>query len=185
MLYRAFPYLADAGLQEMGGPLHVPRERQGVGRHDHPDHYGALYVSRSAESAVAERIQAFRGQSLSDANFGFLSGAWLSLATFDDAAIDGVIDLDDPGELVTRRLRPSMVATRNRAVTRGIALRIHAEGATGFAWWSTLEAAWPNVTLFAERAVPRLGLARDPELLSVRHPVLIAAAAALGVQLAR
>jgi hypothetical protein len=185
MLYRAFPFLADAGLHEAGGPLYVPRERQGTGRHDQPDQYGALYVSRSPESAVAERIQAFRGQSLTDADLGFTSGAKLALATFEDATIEDIIDLDDPAELVARGLRPSTVATRDRAVTRAMALRIFAEGVTGFAWWSTLEASWTNVTLFAERAAPQLELARNLELLSIEHPVLTAAAAALGVNLAR
>lgn len=161
----------------------MPRERQGAGRHDNPDHYGALYVSRSAESAVAERIQAFRGQMLTDADLGFVGGARLALATFDDADLRGLVDLDDPAELVAREIRPSMVATHDRGVTRAIALRIHAEEAAGFGWWSSLEASWPNVTLFAERAVPRLVLVGEPEVLSARHPVLAAAARALGVRL--
>jgi hypothetical protein len=76
-----------------------------------------------------------------------------------------------------------MVATRDRASTRAIALRIFEEGAQGFVWWSTLEASWPNATLFAERAAPHLRLAAEPELLSVQHPTLRAAAEAIGVRL--
>lgn len=183
MLYRVFPLLPGAPIRDPGGALYVPRERQGAGRHDHPDHYGALYVSRVPESAVAERIQAFRGQTLDDADLR-LEGVANALATFNDSAVDDIVDLDEPGELTRRQLRPSVVATRDRRVTREIALRIFEEGVPGFAWWSTLESTWPNLTLFAERASARLTLAASPELLTVRHPVVRAAAGAIGVRLA-
>lgn len=183
MLYRVFPMLPGAAIDQPGGPLFVPRERQGAGRHDHSDAYGALYISRLALSAIAERIQAFRGQTLTDADFQLVDGARYALATFDEEGLDGVIDLDDPVELTRRLLRPSMVATRDRASTRASALRIFEEGAQGFVWWSTLEASWLNVTLFAERAVPRLRLTTEPEPLSMQHPMLRAAAEAIGVRL--
>jgi hypothetical protein len=93
-----------------------------------------------------------------------------------------VVDLDDPGQLVARELRPSRVATRERATTRPLALAIFREGVSGFAWWSTLEAAWINVTLFAERAAPRLRVT-EIQLLSVRSPVVRLAAEALGIRL--
>ena len=182
MLYRVFPFHPDAGLSKAGSALHVPRERQGTGRHDHPDQYGALYVSRVAESAVAERIQRFRGQTLSDADLRLVGGATLALATFDDSAVDRLVDLDDPVQLAGRQLRPSMVATHDRTVTQGIALRIFEEDMLGLIWWSTLEASWANVTLFAERASPLLtpvGI----ELVSVQHSVVRAAAQSIGVLL--
>src|SRR5262245_10526952 len=112
MLFRVFPMLSGAATLEPGGPLFVPRERQGAGRHDHPDAYGALYVSRLALSAVAERIQAFRGQALADADLRLVDGSRYALATFDEDGLDGLVDLDDPPELSRRTLRPSMVATR-------------------------------------------------------------------------
>lgn len=183
MLYRVFPMLPGAAPADLGGPLFVPRERQGAGRHDHPDAYGALYVSRLALSAVAERIQAFRGQTLADADLQLVDGSLYALARYDDDDIDGLVDLDDPAELSHRTLRPSMVATRNRTSTRAIARHIFEEGAQGFLWWSTLEASWPNVTLFAERVIPLLRLATEPELLSVRHPEMRRAAEAIGVRL--
>ena len=183
MLYRVFPSLPGAGAREAGGPLHVPREHQGAGRHDNPEHYGALYVSRVAVSAVAERIQAFRGQTLVDADLARIGGARLALVAFDDAGLQGVVELDDPAELLARELRPSMIATRRRNVTRAIALRLYTEDAPGFAWWSALEAGWPNVTLFAERTVPKLVPVGEPQLLTVQHPSVRAAAGALGVRL--
>jgi hypothetical protein len=163
--------------------LHVPRERQGVGRHDSPDLYGALYVSRSAVSAVAVRVQAFRGQTITDADLRLRVGAVLSLAAFEDAALGELVNLDDPAELVARGLRPSRVAARDREATRTIAQGLFHEGHAGFAWWSTLEASWTNVTLFAERAEGALVLEGQPEPLSVRHPVLRSAAELIGVRL--
>lgn len=182
MLYRVFPLLPGAGLSEDGGPLFVPRGLQGSSRHDNPGSYGALYASRWAESAVAERIQPFRGRELTAAHLRRADGRPYALASIDDARLDGVIDLDDPRELARRRLRPSGVATRNRTVTQPVALAIFEEGPLGFAWWSTLEAEWINVTLFAERAIPQLHVAGSPEVLSLDHPVVLAAAQAVGVK---
>lgn len=182
MLYRVFPLLKTASGIEPGGPFYVPRDRQGAGRHDHPEWYGALYVSRVAESAIAERIQAFRGQKLVNADLRMRSGEPLALAAFDDSALDRLVDLDDPDELLRRGLRPSLVATRKRVVTREIALRIFQEGANGFAWWSTLESSWANMTLFAERAVPALRLVDVLEPLTVSHPPLRSAADMIGVR---
>ena len=144
--------------------------------------HSTCHASRRARSQ--EHIQAFRGRTLNDADLRLVGGAQYALATFDDAALDRCVDLDDPTELASRQLRPSMVATRDRTVTRGIALRIFEEGVRGFRWWSTLESTWPNITLFAERASERLVLVGDPELLSVRHPVVRAAAQTIGVLLA-
>lgn len=183
MLYRVFPLLSGADLSEDGGPLFVPRSLQGSSRHDNPGSYGALYASRWAESAVAERLQPFRGRELTSAHLRRADGRRYALASIDDGRLDGVIDLDDPRELTRLDLRPSAVATRNRAVTQPMALAIFEEGPPGFAWWSTLEAAWINVTLFAERAAPRLQLAGAPELLSPDHPVVLAAAQLVGVKI--
>ncbi|MEA2640034.1 MAG: hypothetical protein QOF51_1428 [Chloroflexota bacterium] len=184
MLYRVFPLRPDARSDEAGGPLYVPRAHQGAGRHDHPDRHGALYLSRVPESAVAEHIQEFRGQTLGDADLRLVGGAHYALATFDDSALTQLVDLDDLIELANRQLRPSMVATRDRTVTQGIAMRIFEEGMQGLRWWSTLVATWSNVTLFAERASAFLALASRPEPLSIHHPVLQTAAQRVGVKLA-
>lgn len=185
MLYRVFPFVPGAGAAEDGGPLHVVRALQGGGRHDNPQAYGALYASRSAQSAVAERIQRFRGRTLAEAHLRRADGTRYALAAIEDEGLDRpLVDLDDPRELVRRDLRPSWVATRDRTVTRPIALSIFAEGAAGLGWWSTLDAEWSNVTLFAERTRRRLRLAGDPEPLTLVMPALRAAARALGIRLA-
>ena len=89
-----------------------------------------------------------------------------------------------PRELARRRLRPSRVATGDRTVTQRVAVDLFEEGIPGFAWWSTIEASWSNVTLFAERAVPSLRVDGDPEPLTLRSPSVREAADAVGIRLA-
>jgi hypothetical protein len=68
-------------------------------------------------------------------------------------------------------------------MTQAIAGQLFAEGVAGFAWWSTLEASWPNVTLFAERALGTLAVVDGPREIGSADPVVRAAAAAIGVNL--
>ena len=98
--------------------------------HDDPDRYTALYLAREPVGAVAEAIQAFRGQELTAEALVRPDGARRSLATIDDTAIPALLDLDDPRVLVARRLRPSAVATgirradpADRGPTRSTAAR--------------------------------------------------------------
>jgi hypothetical protein len=183
VLYRVFPCDPAAPAGKRGGALHVARQHQGTGRHDNPDYYGALYVSTSPESAVAERIQAFRGQQLAQRDLQRTDGARYALAYLDDSGLGNVIDLDEPEELSGRTLRPSEIATRSRATTQPIALGLFQEGLSGFGWWSTLEASWANMTLFVERVGRSLKLVEQPEPLELAHPVLRTAAEAMGVRL--
>ncbi len=182
-LYRVFPALASAGERDPGGPLFVARERQGGGRHDNPELYGALYASRHEASAVGERIQAFRGGRLPPGVLRRPDGSALALAAYDDDALGPIVDLDDGAVLASRGLRPSQVASRRRTVTQPIARRAFEDGADGISWWSVLDADWTNVTLFAERVGERLRLAGPVRLLSLDDPALRAAADALGVAL--
>ena len=179
MLFRVFGWLPDTPAE----PLRVPRDRQGGGRHDDPDRYTALYLAREAVGAVAEAIQAFRGQELTAEALVRPDGARRALASIDDTAIPALVDLDDPRVLVARRLRPSAVATGIRRPTQRIAGDAYDEGAVGLSWWSTLESSWTNVTLFAERLA---GLPRVVETipLTLEHPALVEAAERLGVRLA-
>jgi hypothetical protein len=164
--------------------LFVPRRHQGAGRHDAPDLYGAWYCTTEPVAAIAERIQQFRGQSISNADLrrlAHLSLALVSLSLDDDAAL---VDLDDPAELVARNLRPSLVATRRRATTQRMARTIFEEGAVGIRWWSTLAAEWVNVTLFHERALPLVSIVDGPRPLTVDMPDVQRAAEDLGVRIA-
>lgn len=182
MLYRLFPWNPLASPDEPGGPLHVPRFDQGGGRHDNPDTYGTLYLSRTAPSPVAEFLQDFVGRPV-EATRLLREGSPLALATIDDDAIGRVLDLDDPSNLVARDLRPSWVATRARRPTQRLALRLYEEGVDGLEWWSTIEASWINVTLFADRIGGRLSVVGEPEPLTLDHPAVREAAEAVGVLL--
>ena len=186
MLFRVYHAIDGAAETARGGALFVPRDRQGAGRHDSPGRYGAFYAARSAVGAVAETIQAFRGRDLSDDDLELADGSVLTLATFDDTALGAVIDLDEPAVLVEQGWRPSGVASRDRMVTQAMAVRVFDAGALGLSWWSTLDSAWTNVTLFAERTLDTGSVIVDgaPEALSLRHPAVVAAADHLAIPVA-
>jgi hypothetical protein len=182
MMFRVYPGIRSAAPGEPGGALFVARGKQGRGRHDAPTRYGALYLSRRSLSAAAEFIAPFRGQTLPED--AFLSGErQLSLAALDDSALSPLVDLDDAAELVKRSLRPSEVGTRDRDVTQPIGERLFDEGTDGFTWWSTIEASWQNVTLFAERAGRKLRLVEPPLPLTPEVPEVREAARLLEVDL--
>ncbi|MFI5261082.1 MAG: RES domain-containing protein [Candidatus Limnocylindrales bacterium] len=172
MLYRVFSHVPGS----RADPFSVARHFQGGGRHDGPEHYTALYLAREPISAVAERIQGFRGQHLTGTVFTRPDGRIDALAAIDDEGWPPLIDLDDPHVLAARGIRPSTVATGDRPTTQRSALALFNEGATGLAWWSTLEAAWINVTVFAERLPPELRRVASVEPLTIAHPVVRLAA---------
>lgn len=182
MLYRFFPFDPEADPKEDGGALFVPRSLQGAGRHDAPDAYGALYLSRDRPSVVAEYLQRFQRQSVERGDLEWAPGRPYGIAAMDDAGLD-LLDLDEPRNLVARALRPSRVATRVRKVTRQWARVLYDEGVPGFEWWSTIEASWINATLFADRTVGSLAVVGEPEALHVDHPAVREAAAVVGVTL--
>ena len=183
MLYRLFPWDPAAHASASGGALFNPRAQQGSGRHDNPHLYGALYVARVEVSAVAEWLAGFRGQALGPDDFARTDGRRWAVVGLDDTALPGVVDLDDPLEMASRRLRPSRVATRTQSTTQQVAEILFAEGIPGFGWWSTLEASWLNVTLFAESALDSLSVVDEPREIAVGDPVVRVAAAAIGVTL--
>ena len=175
ILYRCFAWHERARKDGMDGPLWFPRPYQGEGRHDNPDLYGCLYVADRAVSCVVEQLARFRGQRLVPALLR-RRGMPLALAELelDDEA--PLLDLDDPVVLRRERLRPSVVATRRRAVTQPQARLLyesHPEAA-GIRWWSSYESLWANVTLF-DRVGPALHL-RSVRALTVDDPAVAAAA---------
>lgn len=95
MLYRVFPSSRVSPL-EPGGALFVPRGWQDGGRHDNPDHYGALYLATTPVAAVAERLQALRGQTLGAQDLRRAGGRALTLAQIDDTELGDLVDLDEP-----------------------------------------------------------------------------------------
>ena len=180
ILFRCLAWDKAASPTSRGGPLWFPRMLQGNGRHDNPELYGCLYVSVEPVSAVAEQIQRLAGTSL-DAPDLVRRGLPLALATIDFHESGELLDLDDPNVLVGEGMRPSRVATNDRAVTQvgaSEAFSRHPEAA-GLRWWSTIEALWPNVTLF-DRAAELLAV-EDVHPLELGDGIVIEAAEYLGI----
>ena len=181
ILHRCLAWDERARPDRPDGALWFPRPYQGDGRHDNPDLYGCLYVSDGPLSCVVEQLARFRGQKLSPSLL-VRRGLPLGLAELELEDGAPLVDLDAPAVLRRERLRPSLVATRRRALTQPQARAIHEShpDAAGIRWWSTFESLWANVTLF-DRAAPRLRL-RSVRPLAVGDPVLAEAADLLGLR---
>jgi hypothetical protein len=179
ILYRCFAWNERARSDQPDSSLWFPRVFQGDGRHDNPDVYGCLYLTDREVSGVIEQLARFRSQRLIP-ELLVRRGLPLALAAIelpDDAEL---VDLDDPVVLRRRRLRPSIVATRERAITQPQALAVYRETtAAGLRWWSIFESLWANYTLF-DRAVRQLRL-REARRLVVDDPAVVEAADYLGL----
>ncbi len=153
ILHRCFAWNRSARHDAIDGPLWFPQLYQGEGRHDNPEEYGCLYLADRAVSCVIEQLAAFRGQRLSSSILQ-RRGLPLALAAIELSDHAPLVDLDDPAILRRERLRPSVVATRDRRVTQPQALDLHRRhpDAAGLKWWSTWEALWANVTIFNRAA---------------------------------
>jgi hypothetical protein len=179
ILHRCFAWNERARPDQPDAPLWFPRVFQGDGRHDNPDVYGCLYLADREASGVVEQLARFRGQRLI-APMLRRRGLPLALAAIELPDGAEVIDLDDPVVLRRRRLRPSVVATRDRSITQPQALAVYRETeAAGLRWWSIVESLWANYTLF-DRAVRRLTL-QDVRVLSLEDGAVVEAADYLGL----
>jgi hypothetical protein len=177
--YRCFAWNERARADQPDSPLWFPRVFQGDGRHDNPDVYGCLYLTDREASSVVEQLARFRGQRLIES---LLVRRGLPLAVAAIELPDGaeLIDLDDPAMLRRRRLRPSLVATRDRSVTQPQALAVYRETeAAGLRWWSIHESLWANYTLF-DRAVSQLAV-QEVRRLTLDDPAVVEAADFLGL----
>jgi hypothetical protein len=183
ILHRCLAWSERAAPDAPDGALWFPRPYQGEGRHDNPSVYGCLYLSEQPLSCVVEQLARFRGQRLTAALLR-RRGLPLALAQLELPDDAGLVDLDEPAVLRRERLRPSVVATRARAVTQPQALALHEKHAeaAGLRWWSTFESQWLNVTLF-DRAASALRLV-SVQALDVAGEEIAAAADFLGLRFA-
>jgi RES domain-containing protein len=183
ILHRCLAWSERAAPDAPDGALWFPRPYQGEGRHDNPSVYGCLYLSEQPLSCVVEQLARFRGQRLTAALLR-RRGLPLALAQLELPDDAGLVDLDEPAVLRRERLRPSVVATRARAVTQPQALALHDKHAeaAGLRWWSTFESQWLNVTLF-DRAASALRLV-SVQALDVAGEEIAAAADFLGLRFA-
>lgn len=181
ILFRCFAWQEAASHHERDGALWVPREFQGEGRHDNPDLYGCLYLADRAVSAIVEQLARFRGQRLTPALLR-RRGLPLALAELELPDTAELIDLDDPVVLRRERLRPSLIATRERERTQPQARKLHKARprAAGLRWWSTYESLWIHVTLF-DRAVGQSRV-RAVRALTVDDPAVVEAAQRFGMR---
>jgi hypothetical protein len=164
-LYRCFAWNETTRHADADGALWFPRVFQGEGRHDNPEAYGCLYLADRPVACVAEQLAPFRGQRLIPSILR-RRGLPLALAQIDLDDRSVLLNLDDPVTLQRERLRPSRVATRDRAVTQPQALALFRKhpALAGLLWWSCWEALWTNVTLF-DRARPALRVMDVHELM--------------------
>lgn len=148
-LWRVFPYDPQARAGEPFSADMTPRF-QGSGRFDAPEIGAVWYLAESAAHAVAEVLQAMRGQTLDDADL-LRGGHRLAVVSIEltPDVWSRVADLCDPTELARRAIRPDRLASRQLAVTQRIAADIAESGAPGFRWWSSIHGDWHATVLFA------------------------------------
>jgi hypothetical protein len=141
-------------------------------------------VSAAALSTVVEQLARFRGQRLTPPMLR-RRGLPLALADLELADRAELLDLDDPAVLRRERLRPSLVATRQRDVTQPQARSLFERNrrAAGLRWWSVFEAQWTNVTLF-DRATSLLRV-QSVRALTIDDPAVVEAADFFALQVKR
>lgn len=170
--YRVFPYLPTARPGEPGHPLYVPRP-QGAGRIDNPDLYDAMYLGDRPVCAVVETFGNLKTWMPKMFRTPHVPGGTRALVTYELPDATPVADLDDPAVLVALGLRPSRVATRQRAVTQAWARALFERRQwIGVRWWSYYSPDWYVYGLWECGAVR----ATNVEVLAIDHPVVVEAA---------
>jgi len=174
-LFRVFPYVAGADDHAPGGAFYVPS--LGGGRIDNPGVYPVLYLGDSAAGAIAEafgRFAEWTTSILESAPGEPRSVRAVARYRLPDEA--PVCNLDDPERLLSLRLRPSDVVTRDYARSRAWARLIYDQKIwMGIRWWSYYNPAcysfglWDTSCLVLETVTPlRLD---NPDLLEAGRTI--------------
>lgn len=177
--YRVFPWIDSADETEPGGVLFVPS--QGTGRIDNPEYYSVLYTCDSPAGAIAETFNRnpYRMHWTQRMLRPRLPGAMMAIVELASRSpsVD-ICDLDDPRELLARKLRPSGVATRERDVTQAWSLPLFKERRyAGVRWWSYHDARWGVVAFWNTHALRTIVI----QPLHMQHPWLQEAAQILSI----
>ena len=184
-LWRAFPWDPAAAPGDPFSPLHI-QSGQTSGRFDLHDRPPVLYLGESAEHALGELLQGFRGRTIGAPH---LKRRDRPLAVVDvrvpAGVADGIVDCTDPAALARHHVKPDQLASHDRGVTQAIARRLHESGVPGFRWWSVLTGDWHNVVLFSDRVSASALHVGKPEQVTLAHPALARCAAVLGIALGR
>ncbi|MCC9145203.1 MULTISPECIES: RES family NAD+ phosphorylase [unclassified Arthrobacter] len=167
------PSATDAS--ENGHPLFVWPD-QGNGRVDDPTRdYLVLYVGSHPEAAVAEALGRFPiwKPAVLDVPRAAPAGSRKALVKY--VGTPRLLDLDDPGVLLDLGLRPSQIVTREYAVTQQWSRTIFETNQhDGVSWWSFYGSQWASIGLWDWTS---LSVEGDPEILTLDHPAVEAAAA--------
>lgn len=169
------PHITGARRGAAGHPLYLPTP-QGAGRLDNPEHYRVLYASDHPAGAVAE---AFGNHAVWTAALlagpPALPGSIRALVSYATSS-SRVLDLDDARALLARRLRPSEVVTRDRAVTQPWALAAYREKRwAGIRCWSYYDPRWGSIGLWDTSGLRVASV----EPLSFQHPAVTEASGVL------
>ena len=180
-LWRVFPWDAGAAEGTRFTPSHVPRP-SGRGRFDLPRAVSSvLYTSETAEHAVSEMLQPWRGRTLESAH---LTRARLPLALVEvrvaPSSMGRLADLCDPSCLAASDIAPDRTASRFRHLSQPIARAAWDAGFQGLRWWSSFWGDWHTVVLFTARVEGKLGF-ETPEVLTRDHAAVRKAAELLGM----
>ena len=180
-LKRVFPWHPGASAGSRFSPSYVP-EPTGRGRFDLPRRLSpVLYGAETADHAVGEMLQPWRGQPLEPYH---LTRAGFPLAMVEVAvpspSASHWADLCDESYLHHAEMAPDATASRHRHITQPLALAAWEAGYHGLRWWSSFWGDWHTVVLFTARMGGglRFGV---PEVLTIHHPAVTEAAALLGM----
>jgi hypothetical protein len=186
-VWRCFPWDPDA---PAGAPFSaaflVPG--QTVGRFDLHDRPPVRYLAESPEHALGEALSPFRGTAFRPAYLR-QRGRRLALVEVGLAPtlVARIPDCTDPAVLAGLGLRPDDLAHHDRALTQGIARRLHDRGAAtgdpaGLRWWSALTGGWHTTVVFTDRERPGEVTFGTPRPVEVRDPAVVRALSVLGIR---
>jgi len=180
-LWRVFPWEPAAPPGTRFSPSFIPNPT-GRGRFDLPRTFSAvLYTAPTPDHAVGEMLHPWRGSQLLPRH---LSRAERPLALVEvsiphDSTLK-LADLCEAGFLAASRIRPDITASRHRHLTQPIARVVWDAGHHGLRWWSSFWGAWHTVVLFEARMSGGIQFGA-PEILTVDHPAVEAAARRFGM----
>lgn len=190
--WRVFPWNPAAADGAPFSSRYVPPAGQQTGgRFDVPG-LSVLYLAEEPAHALAEVLQAHRGRVL---KAGHLLRADPAADAFHPLALvradlpadveRRLPDLTRPATLKRLGIRPDALATHERAVTQGVARRLHDDPARypGLRWWSALTGAWHTGVLFLDRVDVGAIAYGPPEAIDVAHPAIAEACAFLRITL--
>lgn len=168
-IYRCFTHdINVTNNYNRGGPLFIPRIRQGSGRHDIPALDGVLYGSLNKVSSIAEYLRGFMNNKVSLTElkefFELKDDNFKSVAKLNITKEVKILDLTEPDNLVKLNIKPSDMATHTRQITQDISAKIFTQGYDGFLWWSVLESRWTNVTLYELRIKDKIEIGNIEKL---------------------